>query len=496
MKSFVKNHKPQFDRFVDCLPVLITLSAFFVLIGGSIFYPAYVGYFVTGYIVYYAFTSIQITFLSYRAYKWLSENRKINWLEKVKRAYPKEFENFYQAILIPYASEPITVLEPTVKNLLESNFPNEKIILTLATEAACPGGLEIAKELEKEYGNKFGKFFITTHALVEGECKGKAANENHAARELYKELALEGVDPKDVVVTSLDSDMHPDKEFLPMLTYHFFKEGKNRFMRIFQPLPVNLMKAWGSIPPARLVASFGFQFYSALMQMPNRLINYSVYSSSLKMMHAVNYWSPDVIPEDERYYWQSYFTYGEKLEVIPLFIPVYGDIIVGDSIWDAIREQYKQIRRWAWGATEVKYFLYNAIIHTEIPWPKKLHKLVWRFRTHFEWVFIPVLLTFGNYFPTMLSEEYSRSTLAYLIPMFTARVLSVLLVLMVMLLFLDNYFAPKKPKGWKFSQTIWTYISWIMFPVVSFVFSAIPAFEAQFRMFIKKPIIYIETKKK
>lgn len=496
MKKFIKEHKLQFDRFVDILPVLLTVFAFILLVLGSIYYPAIVGYSVTAYIVYYAFETGKITVLSYRAYLWLKENRKINWLKKVKKSYSKEFEKFQQVVIIPFVREPETILRPTLDNLLASNFPNEKIILVLAPEAAYPVGIKLAKKLEPEYKEKFGKFFIFEHTLLPGELKGKSSNENNAARKLYKVLTAEGYDPKDVLVTSLDSDMLPDKEFLPMLTYHFFKEGKNRFMRIFQPLPVNMMKAWGSIPPARLIASFGFQFYSALMQMPKRLINFSVYSSSLKMVRAVNYWSPDVIPEDERYYWQAYFTYGEKLKIVPLYIPVYGDIIIGDSIWDAIVEQYKQIRRWAWGATEIKYFLYHAIMHTEIPWSAKLYKLVWRFRTHFEWVFIPVILSFGTLFPSLFSEEYRRSTLAYLIPMFSSRVLSILLGMFVILLALDNYYAPKKPKGWKLYQTIWTYISWIMFPIVSFFFAAIPAFEAQLRMLLKKPIVYIETKKK
>lgn len=496
MREFIKQHKRQFDRVIDCLPAFLTTMTLVSLVLCSICFPLWVAYFTTAYMIYYAIESAKVGIYSWRAYKLIKKNREIDWHKRLEKKYGRKLEDFYQAVLIPYVREPESVLEPTIENLLKSSFPAKKIILVMAPEAAYPEGEDRAKKLAKKYANKFGKFYIFTHTLVPGEMKGKASNENNAARELYKALVKENINPENVLVTSLDSDMKPDKEYFSMLTYYFFKEGKKRFRRIFQPLPVNLEKAWETITPARIVASFGFQFYSAIMQMPKRLINFSVYSASLKMIHNVGYWSPDIIPEDERFYWQAYFKYAGKVRVVPVFLPVYGDIIIGDSVWDAIKEQYKQIRRWAWGATEIKYFLYNAIIHPEIPLREKLYKMSWRFRTHFEWVLIPVILSFANILPTVLSEEYRNSPFAYMIPVFSSRVLQILLVMFIILVILDNYFAPKKPKGWKTYKTILSYASWIIFPIVSFVFSAIPAYESQIRMLINKPIIYIETKKK
>ena len=496
IRNYITENKANFNRVIDSTPAILTISALVFLPILAVFRPNWVAYFVTAYIVYYSFESVKIGYLSWRAYKWVQKNDKIDWLEKLNEKYSDRLDGFYQAIIIPYVRESESILTPTIENLANSNFPSNKIILVLAPEAAYPVGRELADKLIPKYKDKFAKIFMCEHTLVPGELKGKASNENNAARELYKALTAEGVDPKKVMVTSLDSDMKPDKNYLPLLTYKFFEEGKERFQRIFQPIPINLSKAWMAITPARLVASFGFQFYSALMQMPHRLINYSVYCASLSMIHDVGYWSPDVIPEDERFYWQSYFKYGEKLEVVPLFVPVYGDVIIGDSIWDAMREQYKQIRRWAWGATEVKFFLYNAIMDNKIPLSNKLYRLWQRFRTHFEWVFIPVIITFGNFLPIIFSEEYRKSPLAYMIPTFTSRVLTFLLVMFVVLIIMDYYFAPKKPNGWSTYKTVLTYIGWVMFPVVSFLFSAFPALEAQLRLLFNKPIVYVETKKK
>lgn len=496
LQKIVKNNKSKFDRFIDCVPATLTISFIVLMIASAIWFPTLMAYFVTAYIVYYAYESLRIGYMSWLSFQEIRKNREIDWLDRLQKKYPSEFRGFYQAVLIPFVREPETILRPTLDNLLASNFPNEKIICVLAPEAAYPVGRELSEKLQKEYGKKFGKFFIFEHTLVPGEMKGKAANENNAGRELYKALEKDGVDPKNVMVSSLDSDMKPDKEFFALLTYKFFEEGKNRFKRIFQPLPVNLEKSWETITPARLVASFGFQYYAALMRISKRLINYSIYSASLYMIHDAGYWSPDIIPEDERFHWQSYFKYGTALKVIPIFLPVMGDVIIGDNIWDAMKQQYSQIRRWAWGATEIKYFVYHAIMHPEIPLGDKLFKMMWRFRTHFEWVLIPVILTFGNLLPIWLSEEYRASPLAYNIPVFTSRVMGVLLILFLVLVIMDAYFAPKKPKGWKPHKTLFSYASWVMFPIVSFAFAAIPALEAQLRMLLNKPIVYIETKKK
>jgi len=446
MKKLIKNNKKIFDRIVDASPGFMVISIITLMIVLSIYSPEWVAYLVTAYILFYATESAKVGFFSWRGLKKIQENEETDWLKNLNDKYGSELKGHYQAVIIPFVREPESILKPTLENLRDQNFPNKNTIIALAPEEAFPVGEELAIKMKKEFQKDFKELYIYPHTLVEGEMKGKAANENNAARMLYKDLTAKGIDPKNVQVTSLDSDMKPDRNYLALVTYKFFEEGADRFRRIYQPIPVNLTKAWGAIPPARIIASFGLQFFTALMQMPGRLINYSVYNASLYTIKDVNFWSPDVIPEDERFYWQAFFKYGNKVKVVPMFIPVYGDVVVGDTIWDAVKQQYSQIRRWAWGASEIKYYMYNAIMHSEISLWTRSVKAFQRYRTHLEWVMVPIIITFGNLLPLILSEEYRKTPLAYTIPAFSSRVLTIMLFLFIMLIIIDNYLAPKNLK--------------------------------------------------
>src|SRR5207248_5915067 len=101
--------------------------------------------------------------------------------------------------------------------------------------------------------------------------------------------------------------------------------------------------------------------------MPEKLVSFSSYSTTLRMVHEVGYWATDAIPEDSRFYWKSYFTYGERWGSVPLFIPIYGDAVRARSYWRSMITQYTQARRWAWGVTDIPYVVQKAIRHSEIP---------------------------------------------------------------------------------------------------------------------------------
>ena len=61
--------------------------------------------------------------------------------------------------------------------------------------------------------------------------------------------------------------------------------------------------------------------------LPEKLVSFSSYSTTLHMVHEVGYWATDAIPEDSRFYWKSYFRYGDRFRAVPLFIPIYGDAV-------------------------------------------------------------------------------------------------------------------------------------------------------------------------
>ena len=81
----------------------------------------------------------------------------------------------------------------------------------------------------------------------------------------------------------------------------------------------------------------------------------------------MDYWATDAIPEDSRFYWKSFFRYSGQFRAEPLFIPIYGDAVRARSYPRSLVQQYTQIRRWAWGVTDIPFFIDNALSHQRDP---------------------------------------------------------------------------------------------------------------------------------
>ena len=103
------------------------------------------------------------------------------------------------------------------------------------------------------------------------------------------------------------------------------------------------------------------------------------------MVHDVGYWATDAIPEDSRFYWKSYFTYGDRFRAVPLFMPIYGDAVRAKTYWRSLVTQYMQARRWAWGVTDIPYVVQNAIRHTRDLVLSRVWRVINLFWEHINW---------------------------------------------------------------------------------------------------------------
>src|SRR6202035_4839433 len=68
-----------------------------------------------------------------------------------------------------------------------------------------------------------------------------------------------------------------------------------------------------------------------------------------------DFWSVRTIVEDSHQYWRTYFRYDGNHEVYPIFVPIYQDAVFTDSYRRTLRAQFKQVQRWAWGASDIAY---------------------------------------------------------------------------------------------------------------------------------------------
>lgn len=485
----------KFYRFLESLPGILSWTFILLPIVLSAFFPEFVAYFVLIYSVYWVYNVIKFVLYAYLGHEKLLYVTKQDWLKKLKEDFPKEWEDYYYCAIIPFASESINILRPTIQSIVENNFPKEKKIICLSSEKALPKGGEIAKQLKEEYKDHFAYFFITEHELKPGELKGKASNQNHAGRFVYKELKKLGIDPEKVLLTSNDADVINHKEYIPYLLYKFLLEGDMKHKRIYQPVPTDYSGFWDAKFFSRIIVTLGVQWRLALQQRNNyRCTVYSFYSMSLKTLKEIGFWDVDVIPEDERTMFNALFTYGKDFKVIPLFIPTAGKPVQGDNFFSALKEQYIQIRRWAWGASEFANSFTKALKKKDIPWNVKILPILNQVRTAVEWSVTSVLPMFGGFMPGLLNEGFRITNLAYAVPSLMIILFNISTSLLVFIVFIEWRLAPKRTeKGMLF--TIFSLAQWLLAPYVGLVLSSIPALDAQTRLIFNKRIVYIESKK-
>ena len=480
-------------RLLQMIPGFILWGTIVLIFILSFTIPILVIYLVIFYILYFIYDAIYIMYLVYKANKKIDEVNSINWEEKLDKEFKDIWKEYYQILLIPIANESEDILNPTLEATKNIIYPNDKKIILFATEIKYPNAVKLGENYKKQYKKDFYDFIIVQHTLKAGEIVGKASNENSAARKMYDILKEKGIDPKKAIITSNDADYRHNKNYFLYLTYTYLSQ-ENRDKKIYQPIPIFYNNIWKVPIVSRIIATFSAQWQMALTFKPERLMNFSCYALNFESLKKAGFWDPDIIPEDERLFWKVTLAFGNETKVIPLFVPVYGDAVLADTYWKSLKEQYKQLRRWAWGASEMSFSIPNVIKNTKLSKYKKFTLIFQQIRNSFERAIAPIIITFGDLIPE-LNSHYQKTTLSYTIPTLVSRFLTITTLLVIVILIFEAKIAPQKTHK-NLLHNAFSYLTWITYPIVSILFSAIPAIDAQTRLLIGKNIIYTPTEKK
>ena len=402
--------------------------------------------------------------------------------------------HLWHVALIPTYTEPYEKLYQTVKALADADYPCDMRMIAIITRETDLRGRENVAKLREIFGPQFRHFFHILDPLEPGVVVGKSSAMAYGGRWLYKELVRLGFDPKQVVVTDLDSDYRVHPQYFGYLTYKFVTDH-DRFRRLYQPVPMFHNNLWQCPLPVRLVAvsSTHVQMWRHLT--PERLVSFSSYSVSLQTVHDVDYWATDAIPEDSRFYWKSFFRYSGQFRAEPLFIPMYGDAVRARSYPRSLLEQYTQIRRWAWGVTDIPYYIDNALNHHEIPIRERIARLFDLWLDHINWAVAPFFMIFGAALPVYLNQTFAVTPLGQNLPVFAAWLLTGAMSSLLILMFIEDQLAPPKPEHWGLRMHIVSWVQWICLPVVGVIFTNLPALDAQTRLLTGRYLEYRVTEK-
>ena len=400
----------------------------------------------------------------------------------------------WHVALVPTYTEPYEKLYQTVKALAESDYPIDMRMVAIITRETDLQGRENVAKLREIFGSQFRHFFHILDPLEPGVVVGKSSAMAYGGRWLYGELTRLGFDPATVIVTDLDSDYRVHKQYFGYLTYKFVTDP-DRFLRLYQPVPMFHNNLWQCPLPVRLVAvsSTHIQMWRHLT--PERLVSFSSYAVSLKTVHDVDYWATDAIPEDSRFYWKSFFRFSGKFRAEPLFMPVYGDAVRARSYPRSLVQQYMQIRRWAWGVTDIPFFIDNAMNHHEIPLRERIVRLFDLWVDHINWAIAPFIIILGATLPVALNQTFAAATFGQQLPIYTAWLLTGATGALLVLVFIEDQLAPARPPEWGIWMRIVSRIQWVCLPFVGIIFTNLPALDAQTRLLTGRYLEYRVTEK-
>ncbi len=493
IKKFVENNEKRVNRFLEILPGFVSWSLILFPFWGSFVIPTAVAYYILAFDVYWFYRSISIALCALLAHFKLKAYQNFDWLGEIK-SFPG-WEKVLHITIIPTYKEPDYILRRTLSKLTKQSFPNKRIAVVLAFEKReGKDAFEKAEQLKKEFKDKFGYFITTFHPDLPGEVKGKSSNTSWAAKIAKKKIVDEdGWNIDYITITSEDADAILHKDYFSCLTFKFL-DDPDRYRRIFQPAILFYNNIWEVPILTRVFNANSSVFQLGLLYRKDRLINFSTYSSSLKMIDKIGYWDTDVIPEDYRLFFKSFFKLEGELEVHPIYLPVYEDAAQSTTLWKTLVNQYEQVKRWAWGTADDAYIIKNWLTVPNLPFWKKTVKVLRVIEDHFLWPVYWFAITIGASLPPLLNQEFNQTVLGKTLPQVSSTILTFSLLSMLFIVFVDLKQRPKK-KEIPLWRWIVTPIELILLPVAGFFFSALPGLDAHTRLMLGKYIEYRVTEK-
>ncbi len=558
METSIKLHfvdRPSVVRFLEIFPGLVSWLFLLTPILLSLTHPVIVAYFIIAFDLFWLTKSLRLSFYLVRGYRRLHKNQKVDWesklqilehldqalldteakIDKLVQKYPSIIKRWfrspkaalkrphYQAlvlelkdlqdlldrrttiinpkdlinvVIIATYNESLKILQPTIEAVLNTNYSSKQIWLVIAYEQR--GGDEIAKNAHKlvgQYSQQFGKAMAIEHPdNVAGEFKGKGANITYAGREVAKIVFEQKIDPENVIVTTLDSDNRPGRDYFASLSY-IYATNVNRIRKSYQPIAMFLNNIWDAPAPMRVIAT-GNSFWNIVESVrPHRLRNFAAQSQGLQTLLDTDFWSVTSIVEDGHQYWRTYFTYDGDHQVVPLPTPVYQDAVLADGYLRTFKVQYLQLRRWASGVTDFPYVVRNSIKNNRIPWSDKLLQIGRLFEGHFSWATAPLIITFVAWLPLFLNRGFSESVLAHELPIIAGWIMTIALIGLFVTIWISIISLPPKPVRYRRTRALGMLAQWLLMPVTTIIFSATAALDAQTRMMIGKSLAFEVTEK-
>lgn len=532
------------QRILEIIPgtlTWITLIGMFVF---SFLLPVWVSIFIILFDIYWIFRTIFIAYYSVQGYKKLAQGKKIDWWERcqnvsdpqkytqiirekinrlesglrengmrrkerkmvkgeikrekiflgeVEKLIPikdqiLDWREIIHVVSLVTATEPAEVIEPSIQAVADSNFPNQQIIILLATEEREPEERRLKKVnyLKNKFQGVFRDFIVTTHVVSGNEMKAKASNATFGAKKLVEYLNERKIDFKKVLFSNFDCDSVAHPEYFAALTYEYIIDPK-RLQRSYQPLPMYHNNLWDTNAFVRIIVT-GSSFWHIFQSTRTEgMVTFSSHSEPFDTLYRVNFWPVNMISEDSIIYWKCYTYYNGDYKVKPIYLPISLDAVQAETYWKTIVNQYKQKRRWAYGIENFPVVMRAISPNKKIKFSKKAQVAFEMLEGHHSWATASIILAILGWLPLFFGgEQYNQSVLAHNLPFITRYLMTIAMLGLVVSMSLSFLLMPPRPEKYSKWRNIYMVFQWILVPITAPVLGSFPSIDSQTRILLGK----------
>lgn len=507
-------------RLFEILPGFLTWTVIIAPFVLAFVSPFALAILVIAYLVAWLLRGVAISIRVFQSYGTMNKYQKIDWLPLIsdldspteamdsgnikskpdwhlrnlafRNSEPKDkllSKDVVHAVIIPTYNEAKEVLEATIKSVLSTNFNLKQLVLIIAVEER--GGEEVvrnAKDLALKYKGSFLFTACVPHPAVyePGEIKGKASNANHAAIYLKQWLDKKAIAYEKVLVTTLDADNRPSPNYFCELTYLYLMSPERKSTS-YQPISIYTNNIWDA-PAFMRILAIGNSFWTMIVSTRQHMLrNFSAHAQGMEALVDCEFWSKRTIVEDGHQYWRTLFRYDGKHEVYPVFSPIYQDAVLSDTYKKTLKAQFVQLRRWAWGASDIAYVIYTGFFKkNDVPKKELFLKTVRLIDSHLSWATAPLILAFAASLPAFVNPSAKSSVVANQLPVIANYIQTIALLGVLVTLIISVRLLPPKPARYKRRRHLLLIFQWVLMPITSIIYNSSAAIYSQTRLMFGK----------
>jgi hypothetical protein len=161
------------------------------------------------------------------------------------------------------------------------------------------------------------------------------------------------------------------------------------------------------------------------------------------------------------------------------------DAIEGASLWESLKNLYKQQRRWGWGVENFPYICTEFGQNKRIPFRTRVKWLWLTFEGFYSWAVSSLIIFLFGVLPNILGNiSFRESVLSYNLSYITGWILNLGSVGILSSAIFTVLLLGQHMKGMSAKEKAMYFLQWLLMPLSFNFFGSFPAHDAQTRLLL------------